>query len=70
MPAVYLVRMKRPPVWIAWLIIGVLVAFDGYLKFQRNTSFWVYGPAIVVSLAAGYFLFGEDEDDEPKKTEE
>jgi hypothetical protein len=61
--------MKRPPVWIAWLIVGALVAFDGYLKFQRNASFWVYGPAVLVSLAAGYFLFGDDEDEEPKKTE-
>jgi hypothetical protein len=69
--AVYVVRMKRPPAWIAWLIIIVLVGFDGYLKFQRDASFWLYGPAVLLSLAVGAFLFGDQDDDaDPEKAQE
>jgi hypothetical protein len=62
--------MKRPPAWIAWLIVIALVAFDGYLKFHRDAGFWVYGPAVLVSLAVGFFLFGDDDEaEEPAKKE-
>jgi hypothetical protein len=52
------------------LIVIALVAFDGYLKFHRDAGFWVYGPAVLVSLAVGFFLFGDDDEaEEPAKKE-
>jgi hypothetical protein len=57
--------MKHPSPWIAWLVIIVLVVFDGYLKFHRDAGFWVYGPAVLVSLGVGYFLFGDEDNSEP-----